>query len=276
MDETQTSQAENPTVAEDSNVATQPVAEPTTSVADPVTEEDDDDELPSLAEQDDAAERKSEPRPAERKIRSQHAEIKQLREELAQRNQELDSLSRSQPLPPQTPDVNQFLQGKDSIDPQELNEYVRQQTAQAGQTANLEVAKLRDELARKDAMTQYDRDQVAVEKELSSLPPEVASAVEKQITAAFKAQAMVKNPYNPKVIMINPSVRLSDIARGYIDIAKASAETGKSQAAASISDAYDHQALTPTESSTKTTKAFDDMSPAEMREWLKSHGSKIK
>lgn len=211
-------------------------------------------------------------RPAERRIRQLVDENKRLHEENSRR-------SASPIQPPQTPKLSQLLQGRDEITPAELDVIGQQFAAQAsGAAASLEVQKLEYKLQQKEAVQTYESDTREIEHQYPELNPESDQynpVLERKVADAWKKLAVQKNPYNPNITTINPSVRLTDVAKDYMEVAHAAAESGKATASANLAKNADHASLRPGGESTRSERDFKDLSYEEMERTLRKKGHDI-
>lgn len=182
-------------------------------------------------------------------------------------------------LPSPSQKVSEMLQGQESIDPVELDKLVEQREQAVRGLSSLEVQQLRQEIVQQRAVdgvekvaailpTQYD--------ELNPDSPKYNPLLEEKIETAFKARAVVRNPYNPKQTMVVPDAEqvLASVAKDYVEVARAAAEQGKAQTNATLAQQADNSAVTPT-TDTPVEKSFDDMSLAEQEAYLKAKGHDI-
>lgn len=263
-------EAQNAPAVEDNSQVTSPVAEPTTSET-PAPEgaaEQAPTNEPAAVEPQSEPERQ--PSRAERRIQQLTGQLK----EVTAQNQ---ASSQFPQLPTQAPRISEVLQGQETVDPAELDRLVEQQVQAAKGYSNLEVQQLRHELTQQRAVDE-------VEKEASILPtqyeelnpdsPKYNSVLEEKIEAAYKARAVVRNPMNPSQVMVDPNVRLADVAKDYIEVARAAAEQGKAQTTATLAQHVDNAAITPTTDSPQQ-KSVDDMSLEEHGAYLRAKGYDI-
>lgn len=269
MDENPTPMAEIVAV-EDNSPQPSPVAEPTTSTTtqEPVAEPTQTETAPAAEPQEQVVERQ--PSRAERRIQQLTGQLKEF----------TAAQQASAPIPtltPQAPRISDLLQGQESVDPAELDRLVeRREQAVRGMNA-LEVQQLRHELTQQRAVDE-------IEKEASILPtqyeelnpdsPRFNPILEQKIEAAYKQRAVITNPYNPNMKMVDPSVRLSDVARDFIEVARAAAQQGSAQTNAALAQQVDNSAITPT-TGAPSEKSFDDMSLAEQEAYLRAKGYNI-
>lgn len=259
-----------PVVAEDSNPQPSPVAEPTTSESPAPEGQAEQAPINEPAPVEPQSEPERQPSRAERRIQQLTGQLK----EFTQQSQATVPLPQ---LPTSTPRLSDLIAGRDTIDPSELDRLAEQQVQAVRGMNNLEVQQLRHELTQQRAVDE-------VEKEASILPtqyeelnpdsPKYNPVLEQKIEAAYKQRAVVTNPYNPSVKMVDPSVRLSDVAKDYIEVARAAAEQGKAQTNATLATIADTSAVTPT-SDTPVEKSLEDMTLQEHEAYLKSKGYNI-
>lgn len=245
MDEDQTTvQAENTSVAEDSNQDTSPVDEQNTSTSEET------DNQPSSAEEtvedtDTDVERK--PTRAERRIRDLVEQNKRLQAQ----NQAQVGLQQPQ-LNVQPPDPGQEYDSYDQYAQKYQNDVV--------QAANTIAAlQTQQQLQQFQAQQNLDRDADVLPTQYPELNPdsdEYNEAIIEAIEEDFKERAFVNG-------QLNPSVRLSDIAKRHIKVARAAAKKSSSAMKNAVAMSADTSALRPTQNTT-TDKSAADMSIEEM------------
>ena len=266
--------AENIVVAEASNEPVLPTSESTTSApAESVQPEQvaTADTAPTTPEVL-APSAEHQPKPAERKIRSLIEENKRYKEEFERL--QIPSTPPSEPL---SKSIDQALDEYGNVDLTKLDKIADDRAAQAAtSTTTLEVTKLRQELALKDALAQNERDVATLEREpeLDPESPQFNKVLEQKIVDAYKARAVKPNPYNPKVSYLDTTVRLADVAQEYLEVARAAVEQGRSQANASLASLADNAAMSPG-IETAPEKSFADMTTTEMEAHLRATGHKI-
>lgn len=280
MDEPQAPPAENAApaavAAEDSSAPASPASEPTTSSAEAPVQDapavtDDTAPAETPAPEADAPERTPQ-RPAERRIRQLADENRQLREQLGSAQVPV--------VTPQVPKLSELLQGRESIDPAELDKLDQDRLASVAQSLqgrnDLTVAQLRQELATEKAETQMKLDAAELEKqpELDENSPLYNARLEQAIADAYRAKAIKPNPYNPNLSVLDPSVRLSDVAKDMLEAVRAAAELGKAHGQASDAALADNAAVAPGSESVQV-KSFDDMSLAEQEAYLRAKGHDV-
>lgn len=265
-----------PVAVEDNSPVTSPVTEPTTSESPAPEGQAEQAPINEPAPVEPQSEPERQPSRAERRIQQLTGQLK----ELTQTGQPIP------PLPtvsPQAPKLSELLQGKDSIDPAELDQLGQKVYESAAQTArgmnSLEVQQLRQELTQQRAVdgvekvaailpTQYD--------ELNPDSPKYNPVLEQKIEAAFKAQAVVRNPYNPQQTMVVPNAEqvLASVAKDYVEVARTAAEQGQARTSATLAQQADNSALTPT-TDAPVEKSVDDMTVEEHEAYLKAKGYNI-
>lgn len=204
-------------------------------------------------------------RPAQRRIRELVSENKRLQEE---QSRFLQMPTGSQP----TQKFSDMVQGREEIDPAELDKLAGDYAAQTGgATASLEVAKLRFEMSQDKAVNQYESDQVRVEATYPELNPDSDKynpVLERAIAETWKNEAVqTQNGLR----QINQSVRLTDVAKRYMDAIQSAVERNPS----SSTNQTDTLSVTPNATPAREDVAFDDLSLAEQRKYLKSQGYKV-
>lgn len=265
-EEIQTPQTETPPAGEETSVPASSAAETTTSPETPPA--DAPAETPAAPVEETPSEHQPE-RPAERRIRQLVSEIKE-------KNKQIESLTQAPVQSPQAPTLSSMLEGRESIDPAELDKIGQQFAAQNGTAAaTLEVQKLRFEMSQKEAVTNFNNDQLSVEKlypQLNPDSPEYNPTIEKIIADKWKREAVKKNPYNPNIETIDPTVRLTDVAKDYMDVAMAMVEQTKANTQAVLNTQQEETALTPNGEVVNEEVPFEQLSAKEMEAKLKAKG----
>lgn len=215
------------------------------------------------------------PRPAERKIRDLLTENKELRGQLG-----TDPLPQISPQPPRLSD--QFA-GRADLDPAELDQAganTFRQGAQIGQgIATLEVAKLRKEMVEREAINDADVTASRLPNEYPELNPSGGTyneALDAKITRDYQTRAVRVNPITGRK-EIDPSVKLSDIAKENVEFFRSAAEAGKAQSSATLSSQADSAAITPSPGGevSGTDVPFEQKPLAEQEAILRAKGHDI-
>lgn len=238
MDDTQ-DQAENIDAVEDNSVDTSPVDETNTSVEQETDGESEEQQVDATdTEEQSEAERK--PTRAEKRIRDLVEENKRLKEQF------------NQPLADPSLQFPQYNPGEE-IAPERLQQDVVQ-TANA--IASLQT---QNQLQQFEARSNLSRDVEVLPAqypELDETSPEYNPVLEEKIEAAFKARAF-KNG------QLDPSVRLADVAKDFIDVARSAATKSSADIKNAVAKQADESAVRPT-GSNKTDRDFKDLSIEEM------------
>lgn len=247
MDEDTQVQAENTTVAEDSNVDASPAVEEQTS-EEQVTEGQSEQEQVEAPDTETQSESERKPTRAERRIRDLVEENKRLKEQSNQFSPQDQSLQ-----------FPQYEPGEE-IQPERLQQDVVQ-------TANA-IAQLQtqNQIQQFEARTNLDKDvEVLPAKfpELDENSPNYNPVLEEKISEAYKARAF-KNG------QLDPSVRLADVAQDFIDVARAAAKQSSADMRNAVAKQADETAVRPT-TSAKSEKTPDDMSIEELEAKLGFH-----
>lgn len=267
------------TAAEGSSQPASPASEPTTSVtAEPVAQE------PSSEVTAPAAPAAAEPNPVTEPQPSRlDKRIDQLEQKSAGINNVLGNLKQlrdqaSSPVPemPQ-PRLSDLVQGKDSLDPAELDQ-LGQQVAQASRAnADLRYQQLANRVAINEFINEAEKDAAVVESQYDELKDNspAKNVLEAKIQARYQREALIPNPLNPNQLVLNPKApRLADIAREEVEAWRQAVEQGKAQTNAVLATQADNSAVTPT-SDTPVEKSFDDMTLQEQETYLRSKGHDI-
>ncbi len=244
MDEDNTVQAENLEVTEESNIDTSPVVEEQTSDNTETVE------TPSAEESSEETEVEPERKPtrAERRIRDLVEENKRLKEQPSQQFPQYQQ-------PPNMPLVNPG----EELTPEQYQQHV----VQAADT----IAQLRtqQQLEQFKAEANLDRDVEILPKEypeLDETSPDFNPVLIEKIESAFKARAFNNGA-------LNPNVRLSDVAKDYVEVARAAAKQSTTELKNSVARTADTTAIRPG-GAVRQEKSASDMSIAELEAKLGS------
>jgi len=231
----------------------------------------DDTAQPTQPVQDNVEAEHQQPRPAQRRI-----------QQLVEENKQLKGLVGQAPVPTQplpTPRLSEILQGRDSVDPSELDQIGEQLVAQAASgLVDLKVANLEMKLVQEKAADTLIKDTEAITKipELDEKNPDTfIPELDKKIADRYNREAVKVNPYNPKLRMIDPSVRLADIAKEELETWNKAVERGKATASSSLSDLADSLSINPGGSDSKVEKPFEELSLKEMEARLRAQGHQV-
>lgn len=248
-------QAKNETVAGDSNVTAPPADEPKTPA--PAEPEGQAEQAPINEPAPEAPETDAERKPkrAERRIHQLNDKVKQL----SQPNQPGQGFGQSPQLP-------QYVEG-DEVSPERLQADVVQ-TAQAIAGATVEAR-----IAQERANTNFVSDRAELEKDalLDENSPDYLPEIEKAITEEFSERAFKVVGYNPytgePVHQLDPSVRLADIGKRHLSVAKAAAKKSSAEMKNAVARTEDEAAIKPGTTS-KTERPFSELSIKEMEAHL--------
>lgn len=253
MDEEIQAPAENTQVAEDSTLDTSPVAETETSESTETDGQAEDTQINESAT-DDTGDSERKPSRAERRIR-----------QLAEENKQLRSQSNQFAPSPQQPPQQMFEPGAEySVDE------VQQKVAQAAQSIALpQVEQLRQEFETKEALRNFDADLEVITTKYPELADDspIAPALEAEIEQEYKSKAYRLVGFDPITnqpqYRIDPSVRLADIAKQKVDLARAIATQSSADMKNAVARTADTSALKPS-GATRENKPFAAKSVAEM------------
>jgi len=249
-----------------------PTVDPTADPADPVDPAPADPVDPAAPVVDKPVDHQQ-PKPAERRIRSLIEENKRLTEENIKYSQS------QTPSQQQAPKLSEQFKDKDTIDLAELDKAGEEIAAQSGvNVARLENAKLRFEMSQEKAVNQYENDGQKVEAKYPVLNPDNKDfnpKLDKLIADTWKKEAVRSNPFDSKLVQIDPSVRLTDIAARVMEAFDDVMEAGKSQASAALANQADSVSVQPSATPPKGEKKFEDMSIPEMEAHLRAKGIKV-
>lgn len=268
--------AQNAPAVEDNSVAAPPAAEPTTSVEptqEPAVAQEPSSEVttppvePVASPEPEPVQPERQPRPAERRI-----------QELVQQNKQLKEQLVTAPVPqisPQPPKLSELIQGRESLDPAELDQLGQQVYAQGAQVARstngLEVAQLRQEMVIRDAINETDKTAAQLPNEYKELNPNDTGfnpALEAKIVSRYQKEAVRNGTFDP-------SVKLADIAKEEVEFYREATEYGKAQTSAALATQADQAAVTPTNATPTPDKTFEQMSLPEQEAYLRAQGHDI-
>jgi hypothetical protein len=250
VEETQ-APAENAVAVEDNSLDTSPVDETTTSEA-PETEGEADTEqvtAPAAEENESDAERK--PSRAERRIRELDAKVKQLE----QSNQQFQAFG-------QPPVVD--VQPGQELTPEDYQQHV----AQAARPVAEQI--VQHAMTQERAKNNFSTDSSVLPAqfpELNEESPDYVPELEEAISQEFEEKAFrvvgVNQVTGEPIKELNPSVRLADIAKRYVNVARAAATKSSAEMKNAVAKTADDSAIPPS-GEIKENKAFDDLSLEEM------------
>lgn len=255
MNEENTVPAENENVAEDSNVVASPAEEPNTS--EEPKEQETEASTPSAEESSEETKPEGEPerKPsrAERRIRDLTARLK---EQEQQSNQQQFGQQQA-PQPMFEPDKEYTAEELEQRMVQRANDISAIQT--------------QAQLNQYKAEVNLDRDIEVIPTKYPELDdtsddfvPELVETIEEE----FKAKAYRNG-------VLDPSVRLSDVAERHVKAARAAASKSAAKTKASLASSQDTAAVKPG-SSAKQDKSIDEMSSDEIEEMMKKQGRYVK
>lgn len=251
MDEETTVPAENEIVAEESNVVASPAEEPKTSE----TTEETEVSAPSAEEQTEETTESQERKPsrAERRIRDLTSRLKE---------------AEQQP--------NQSMFGQRQA-PQPMFENGREYTAEELEQRMVQRANDISAIQTQSQLNQY-KAEVNLDRDIEVIPtkfpelddasddyvPELVETIEEE----FKAKAYRNG-------VLDPSVRLADVAASHVRAARAAAKKATAKTRASVAETQDTAAIKPG-AGTKQEKSISDMTSAEIEEMMRKQGKYVK
>lgn len=232
--------AENVDAVEDNSVDAPPAPEANTSEPTEV------EEAPEVSETTVEPERK--PTRAERRIRQLAEEVKQLRNQ----PNPLEAPPQQPPVAVQPPDPGQEYDSYDQYADKYRQDVVQAANAIAGLQTQQQIQQL-------EARMNLERDVEVVPKEFPELDeksleynPVLAAKVEE----AYKQQAIRNN-------QLDPNVRLSAIAKDYVDVARAAAVKSSADTNRAVAQQADTSAVRPS-GQVRADKSAEDMSIEEL------------
>jgi hypothetical protein len=269
VDETQTTEpALNtaPAVAavEDNSPPAPPTSETTTS-----SETTETVAAPPAAEEPVVEPERQPVRPAQRKIQNLIAENKVLRDQIG-------NVTTAQVPSPQLQPLSQQIQGQE-IMPEDLDRLVEQREAQRSNALELKIGLLEQKQVAERAYSDFEKDAALLPRDYPELDPDskqYSAVLEEKISERWKQLAVRPNPYNPQLSYIDPNVRLTDVAKDYIEVARAFADQGKTAMAEARDSLVDNGAIIPNSDAPKE-KTFGDMTLKEQESYLRAKGHDI-
>jgi len=260
---------------EDNSLPASPASEPTTSVTtEPVAQETSTEvTAPAAPVADESGVTEPQPSRLERRIETVEAKRNGYDNLLGNLKQLRDQSSAPVPAVPQ-PRLSELVQGRDSLDPSELDQ-LGQQVAQASTVnADLKYQQLANRMVMNEFINDTEKQAAVVESRYDELKDgnPAKDVLEPKIQARFQREALIPNPLNPRQLVINPNApRLEDIAAEEVQAWRQAVEQGKAQTSATLATQADNSAVTPT-SDTVPEKSVDDMSVEEHEAYLKAKG----
>lgn len=272
-------EAQNAPAVEDNSPTTSPVAEPTTSESTETVAQESTSVDTAAAEPvaDAPVEAERQPTRAERRINQLTGQLKELTASQQTTTPIPQIPSQTTSLSDQIPTTTDEY-GQQVVDTQALEQLVQSREQAVRGMNTLEVQQLRHELTQQRAVDEVEKEAAVLPNQYDELNPDSPKyipALEDKIEAAYKARAVIQNPYNPSQRMINPSVKLSDVAKDFIDVARAAAEQGKALTTATLAQQQDTSAITPTSDAPEEEKPFADLPLAEQERILRAKGHQI-
>lgn len=238
--------AENEIVAEDSNVEASPATEQTTSESTNDEGQAEETQIDESAAEEPKGDTERKPSRAEQRIRELNKKVK----ELEQSNQPFQGFQQ----PPQL-ETNE----SGELTREQLDQYVAQA---AGQISNQTVQQA---IAQERAKNNFDHDVTTLPQQYPEI--EQVPGLEEKIAQEFQAKAFKVVGLDPVTgeaqYALDPSVRLADIAKNYVEVARAAAKTSSAATAEAVEASADTNAIKPG-SEVSTGKSLSDMSPEEI------------
>lgn len=258
---------------EDNSPQPSPVAEPTTSVEAAPVGAAEPAQVTEPAATAPTTDTEHQPSRLERRIdqlESKSAGINNVLNNLRQYREQASAPVPEVPLPR----LSELVQGKESLDPAELDQ-MGQQVAQAQRVnTDLRYQQLEQRMAINEAITEAEKDAAVAFNtydELKDTSPAYSKSLEQRIEARYQREAFVPNPLNPMQKILNPNIKLADIAREEVDAFRQAVELGKAQTSAALAVQADQSAVTPT-SDSPVEKSVEDMSLEEHEAYLRNKG----
>lgn len=242
MDDETVKQAENQEVAEESNVDASPAVEEQTSENTEVQETESQESEVQAEETKESVEPERKPTRAERRIRQLSEQLKQERE------------SHQQPPQYQQPQYPQVDPGAE-LTPEQYQQHV----VQAADT--IAAARVREQMEQYQAQSNLDKDIETLPTLYPELDEESDSfdpVVYDRVVERFKREAFNNG-------RLNPNARLADVAKDYIEVARAAAERSNASIKQNIEKTVDESAVKPN-ATARPEKSPSDMSIEEMEE----------
>ena len=109
--------------------------------------------------------------------------------------------------------------------------------------------------------------------ELNPSSPNYNPALEKKIAADYRSKVLSTNANGQTVV--NPNVKLADVAKENVEFFHEAMEAGKAQTTTALESQAGEAALTPTAVSPEPDKKFEDLPLEEMEQRLRAQGRDI-
>ena len=284
MEDTQTQAvqpASEPMVTEDSSQPVSPASESAEAPVAPVE--------PTSAEQPAVApvapaevQPESQPTRLERRLDQLHSKgqgLQELTDKLTQLR-ETPSPSPVNEATPTIPKLSELVQEGQTLMPEDLDTLGQKVYEQGAQSARgmsaLEIQQLRNEITARDALRDATSDTEKLPvlySELDSNSPNYNPALDKKIADQYQRLAIQQGPNGQ--ILVNPAVRLADVAKQEMDFFREAMEAGKMQTSATLAQQASEGALIPTNSSAEPEKSFEDLPLDQMEARLRAQGRDI-
>lgn len=204
-------------------------------------------------------------------------------QDLTERLTQLRRTPSQSPIPessPTAPKLSDLVQEGSTLMPDDLDKLgqrVYEEGAQNGRGISaLEIQQLKNELAARDALRDAASDTDTLPVLYSELDPRSSnynSILEKKIAEEYQTLAIHEGPNGQ--IIVDPSVRLSDVAKREVNFFREAMETGKMQTSAILAQQASEGALTPDSSSAAPEPEFEDLSLDQMEARLRAQGRDI-
>lgn len=254
-----------PAVEDNSQQADSPASEPTTS-AEPATEgaaEQAPTDEPAAEATEVEAESAAKPDLTDKQI--PYGRFKQVLEENKQLKSQIGQPVPTTPQAANGQSFSQMLQGRETVDPSELDQLAEQFAGQKAQAmVDIKVGNLEQKIVQEkayDALVNESK-QVEQEPEFDPKSDSYVPGLEEKVAQAYEARAvrLLPNPYDQTkpIRMLDPNVSFQKIANEYIEVARAAADRGRSTAVSSRESLADTASVTPTpETTSKSADSTD-------------------
>lgn len=252
MDEVQ-DQAKNELAVEDNSASVPPADEPTTSEQSAET-----DGQAEQAQIDEPAAEETESQTSERKPTRAERRIHELNDKLKQATQP-DQQGSNYGQPPTLPQYSE----DEIVTPERLQADV----VQAAQSIAGQVVEQRLSQERAANNFQLDKAELVKNPLLDENSEAYLPEVEQAITEEFEQRAFKVIGFNPvtgqPVTVLDPSVRLTDIAKRHLKVAEAAAKRSSAEVKNSVARTADEAAIAPG-ATKRAEKPFSELSKEEM------------
>lgn len=237
---------------------------------DETTQEVESTEAPETEEQPEQSEQTEEEAKPTRQEKRQ-SRLAQINEQLSQQPAERQQLQQ-QPTQQERKRLSELLQGRDEVQPEELDQIADQWATQHSGIGNVD-AIVDMKLAQRDAYNNARNEVVEVmgRDEFNPDSDSYNPNLEQATLRTWEKAARVQYDQNGNVVSFDPTVSLREIADQFLEVGQSYANKKLTDTNATLSQQADEGAVTGGTQVAKSKKSFSDMSIEEMEAQLGYH-----